>query len=606
MQQPRTPNRPNRTDRTIAAAMLVALLLLISTRNGFSQPIRVDPRHPGVATLQEWGYMVGTLDSCVVGGEEFGRGIVPVGDVSGDGIADFILERYRCDYATSGRRANELLLYHGVKGGLPDASSGQRIGPSELGSETHFLCTGDWDQDHYTDLAVAISMFGDTSGGNTGYTTWRLVVFWGSAVGYGIDDTTRLNSMMGSDLWIGLARGMTSDFSGDGVEDLLVWGGWSLRNGEVITLPTLQQYSGSKGRRWGQKGVDRNSLWQWWTPPPFNYIPSRGIDHDCDGTEDIVMVHNNGHNSSVSILYGKPGELPDTTNVERVSLAAAGGQYTLLQDVTGDGMLDLVTWCGQDQERVKIFAGAKGQRLIEQYGTGTDSADKATGRYPLRPWAEIWMPSRLHDGWFLSDGILFDLGDLNGDGMAEVFATSWPFMIGYTTGRTIDSLIDIVYNAPSGPVYTMTRLGDIDGSGEATIGITHQGRVHFLKAKAEEIPTYGGTFRALPHPEGIVCGASGSASVEREDDGQDDASSLLLRVTPNPGDGSLRLTWDGRGSKETAEIQVHDVAGEEISRMRVPASAGTCRVGTEESGRGIRYVTLIVGPRRATVPVAVR
>jgi len=77
-------------------------------------------------------------------------------------------------------------------------------------------------------------------------------------------------------------------------------------------------------------------------------------------------------------------------------------------------------------------------------------------------------------------------------------------------------------------------------------------------------------------------------------------------VTPNPGDGSLRLTWDGRGDEGMAEIQVHDVAGEEISRMRVPASAGTCRVGTEKSGRGIRYVTLIVGARRATVPVVVR
>lgn len=99
-------------------------LLLLTTAVALLAPIathsqnRISPRHPSVAYLQEWGFMVGSGLPCKpTWGEEFGRSIIPVGDVNGDAIADFLIERMRCDSAFGAngmKQGNELLLYYSI------------------------------------------------------------------------------------------------------------------------------------------------------------------------------------------------------------------------------------------------------------------------------------------------------------------------------------------------------------------------------------------------------------------------------------------------------------------------------------------------------------
>ena len=123
------------------AVFCFALLLVAQAL--FAQ--NTDPRAPGACELPELGVMRGTLESKIGDiGEGLGLEINPVGDLNGDSLADWVVLHRRVD-TPAGRVAEELLLYHGVKGGLPAYESGIRIGPTEIASVTRFLAAGDFD-----------------------------------------------------------------------------------------------------------------------------------------------------------------------------------------------------------------------------------------------------------------------------------------------------------------------------------------------------------------------------------------------------------------------------------------------------------------------------
>lgn len=506
-----------------------AVLLLGQTRSDAQE--RIDPRHPSFVYMQEWGTMDGATLQCLPGwvgetGELFGKQIIPTGDVNNDGLADYILERDRCDTAFGADktiRGNELLLYYGQKNRLSTPAEGLRIGPTEIGSVTTFLCTGDFDADGYFDIACGIHLYNDTSQGPTGRYIGMPVVFWGQPNGsYSINDTTRLPC--DAPLWITPNRGVSGDFNGDQIDDLLIRGtGSGFASGALVKIPRIYVFAGERGKRWGRNGRDYSPMQRWWYPPGDNAIQYR--DHDCSGEKDLIFDDGGGNifgNNiiDVFIAYQQSETIwIDTTDIEAVNVRSSGSEFALFSDVTGDQVLDLVTIGGDfSGERISVFAGKPGQRLLEQYGSGSDSADRANKRFPLRLWAKMPTPTVLHDGWTGSEHVLFDLGDLNEDGRSEIAAHSKPFIIIYTTGRTLDSLIDVMIRVTGGYDYnwgTLKRLGDIDGSGKPTFAVRYEGNVHFLKAPSkDEIPTYGGRLRDLPHAIDFRC--EKASSVEEE------------------------------------------------------------------------------------------
>jgi hypothetical protein len=155
---------------TLVCALVVPPLSAQPTDNpcnmGRGNP---DPRNEKVICLPTIGRMEGKL-TCVRGGEQYGRNIYAVGDVNHDGLQDWIVGHIRCDSVMtingSLRTAEEILLYKGVRGGLPSVESGERIGPSEFGSATSFVASGDWDGDGNIDLACRVQIYGDSSFGN--------------------------------------------------------------------------------------------------------------------------------------------------------------------------------------------------------------------------------------------------------------------------------------------------------------------------------------------------------------------------------------------------------------------------------------------------------
>ena len=514
-------NKTN-TKTSLLLLLTTAVLLLGQTRSHAQE--RIDPRHPSFAYMQEWGTMDGTTLQCLPGwvgetGELFGRQIIPTGDVNNDGMADYIIERDRCDTAFGSdktNRGNELLLFYGRKNSLPTPADGIRIGPSEIGSTTYFLCTGDFDADGIFDIACGIHLYNDTSQGPTGRYIGMPVVFWGQPNGiYSTNDTTQLPC--DAPIWITPNRGVSGDFNGDQIDDLLVRGtGSGFARGALVKIPRIYLFAGERGKRWGRDGRDHSPVQRWWYPPGDKAIEYR--DHDCSGDNDLIFYDGLIDDiTQIMVAYQHDnGQWIDTSDIEVINLKTSYSSYARLMDVTGDHLLDIVTIGGNfESERIKVFAGKAGQRLKEQYGTGTDSADRANGRFPLRPWVSMPTPTVLHDGWYGSEFVLFDLGDINGDDRSEIVAHSTPFILIYTTGPTLDSLIDVMARVPGDFWDTMTRLGDIDGSGVPSFAVRYDEKIHFFKPPPkDEIPTYGGRIRSLPHPIDFRCALSSGVGIE--------------------------------------------------------------------------------------------
>lgn len=545
----------------------------------------VDPRDQQAICLPDAGTMVGTIGKAklVGGGEEFGRTIIPTGDLNGDSLADFALTHIRCDtpyYRTPDdqypKQPVELLLYHGVRGGLPKVESGERIGPTEIESSSMLIATGDFDADGHKDLVVRIQILGDTSFGNTnaGRDISRLVVFWGQSNGhFSIDDTTQLQC--GADIWIGPWQGLGSDFDHDSVDDLLIYGGGGLTQGKgVVGIPQIMIYRGGH-ERWGRNGRARFYDWSYWNAPQFTGkgLMRHLIDQDCDGVGDLVIDNVDGtFYSTLAILYGKLGhEMFDTTGIETIDVKYANGHSDLFEDVTGDGVPELILSCGS-QNKYKVYAGRPGQRLRQQFGPDS---------LPNTPWAEVWRAPQLNPDWYADDGA-FDLGDINLDGVNDIVGYGWPYIVCYVSGRVLDSLIDALVYAPQiegAPV----NLGDIDGSGLATYVypfddtphdpvVPFPGGLSFFKP-SKSVPAGADRLRELPHPIGFRCEHAASQVGESVRITAGSSSPLTIEARPNPSSQDVTLSWTGTSSGEIT-IMIVDVSGREIYSTTTESAPG--------------------------------
>ena len=86
---PQSHHRRSRAPAVVAAAVACAALWLVATPSTAQD--RIDPRHPSVAYMQEWGSMDGATLKCLPAWSEgFGRSIIPTGDLNNDGLADYI------------------------------------------------------------------------------------------------------------------------------------------------------------------------------------------------------------------------------------------------------------------------------------------------------------------------------------------------------------------------------------------------------------------------------------------------------------------------------------------------------------------------------------
>jgi hypothetical protein len=574
---------------------------------------RVDPRNEDAICLPELGRMIGTINKCSVSehGEEFGRAIAAVGDVSGDRLADFVVAHQRCDTLTNNRFPVELLLYKGVRNGRPNVESGERIGPSEINSITTFLAAGDWDHSGSIDLAVRIRILGDTSyGNNRGYDVGACVIFWNDGSGhFSISDTTHLWG--GADAWGGPDNAASADVDSDGLVDLVTWSwaGEGLTAGVGILVPKLLIFRGHEHLKWGHDGIPRTPDWHYWNPGDIVFNKITALDLDGDRIVDIALQEdvsaNTGH---VTVLYGKPGGgLPDTTDAESISLAISNGKYSVFEDVTGDRIPELVQTSGSE-DKIKIFIGLKGQRLKEQYGSGHDAPQPGQPKWWGKPWAELWMPRKINGNWFGDYNQLYDLGDGNLDGIADIWAFSWPYLLMYSTGNYADSLVDgLVDIRPGSEPGTMVQLGNIDGSGANVIAIGYDeiphnptspfpGGIIFVKP-SQSVPQYG-TPRMLPLGTGLA--------VVEDYRGSGLQNDLQMHATPNPAQKQVLFQWNTHCSTGRADLSIYDNVGHRIVNFKISASDKSFVWNTADIASGTYFITLTIASHTSTTQVVVR
>ena len=569
------------------------------------------PRHPEAIELPELGRMIGRPGiDCA-----FGEKIYPIGDCDADGLSDWILTRRKCDTMIEGETPEEIVLYKGVQGGLPKVADGLRIGVTEIGSNTAFMASGDWDADGYVDVATTVQVYGDTSfGASNGTAAKHLVIWWGNVDGvYSVSDTTRLEN--GMDGWARPDGGFAQDFDHNGVIDLMLSDVKGYVNGTIEKDARVQIWLGREGERWGRT-QSRSSSWLWWNPPRAGRFSVFGrlqwIDQDIDGYVDMIEFfdsENERDEGSIRIIYGKEGVILDTATFVDVEFSASNGKYALFSDITGDLIPELLLNCG-NEETVKAYVGFKGQRIEEQYGLGNEPAKPGEEIWWGKPWATIKLVNQLHDTWAPAGwSPLFDFGDGGLDGIGDVWVYTVPDFIAYQGGRRFDSLYegwihDPVGSISSGAGWTdYAVLGDIDGSGFSTIAINYSkasfpGAVKFSHP-TPDLPTTG-RFRQVPpgteHPDTTMT----TGAVEGGTSGQ-----LGVSLHPNPSSGEVVVTWEKQTQKESADvvIVISDILGQEVLRDVVPLYAGRYVWEAGQTFGGRYFVTVMVDQQQETIQV---
>jgi hypothetical protein len=315
-------------------------------------------------------------------------------------------------------------------------------------------------------------------------------------------------------------------------------------------------------------------------------------DQDCDGNADILLYNDVAVGTAhVSVLYGRNGQFPDTAEAETIDLVNANGHFSLFSDLTGDKVPELAVNCGS-QETIKIYAGRSGQRLVQQYGGGNS------------PWAQVWLPAKIHDGWFPGGFTPFlELGDGDRDGYADLWLSSPPFILGYSgKGRYLDSLLDMAFRW--GAVTSAASLGDIDGSGVASFAVGFGGSPGGIALyKGVDSASHLGVSRNLPHPVSERC--DHSAGTEKDRDDRAGMPALKLAVMPNPIAGDIVVRWEGLQEGIPAAIIVADEAGQEIYHQNVPASTSEIILPADLAA-GIYIVMLRSGNQMASTKIIIR
>lgn len=598
----KTTRRPtHRRSRAPAiGAWFALLLLLLSSRAYPQQPQQGEPRSPYAVGFTSVG--VHELNDCKQGNGRLSGILYPLGKLSKQPNAPvaWLLQRERCDtLVPNGGYPSDLWLVQATNGTIPPLEQHQVIGATELAAETRLVGWGDYDGNGILDIVVRIQRFNDTSfGNNKGYGLGVVAVFYGnSSYQYSLQDTVQLSD--GGDAWFGGTPTVSYDVNDDGADELLVRSGLGWKTGVgKIPVAEIVGFLGTPGKKWGRDGASNRAVWQWWKVPvvkpsnSFGYWERR--DADCDGYQDLVIYTNNvlGGTGGIQVIYGTAsGGFPDTTAIDALDYKPIRGARSVLSDVTGDGVPDLVVGCGE-RDVIEVFAGKPGQRLQELYGTGSDSADRATGRLPVRPWAHLQLPHAISDAWFGGTGA-FNLGDADGDGIDEIWGESFPYIMGYRGLDALDSLGDIVYR---GEVHYAYRIRDLQVNGFPVIAFTNNSRIGYYRIVEPPFPN-SYTSYALPHDASFRCEhASGVDDASGSTAGS--VSPLSFQVEPNPATSQQRITW--QPSDGTATITVHTLSGATIWTTTLGATVGLAIWPTNHVPSGVYTVTLTINHHHAT------
>lgn len=301
----------------------------------------------GVGSLRAQG-LLAIVDG-LSSGEQFGRAAASVGDLDGDGVADFVVGAPRVSTAVSSPWVGRIRAYSGKDQQLLFERTGVAT-LDEFGFAVAAL--GDVNMDGVPDLGVG-APFNDSAAPDGG----MVRIFSGSGA--------QLREHFGaiSQRNLGYSLAGVGDLQGDGFADYVV--------GSPGSGNTARVYSGADGV--ALQDLTGNVLGL------YGNSVAGGGDADGDGTPDILIGAPLDSNTGAVRLYsGKTFSLLRTFTGSNI-----GWAVTFLGDVDGDGKAEVVASGGSlpltgqatVPFRVRIYSGATGTLLKTLNADGGVSND---------------------------------------------------------------------------------------------------------------------------------------------------------------------------------------------------------------------------------------
>jgi hypothetical protein len=374
--------------------------------------------------------------------------------VNGDGYLDVIVGAPGFDAGTGGSRGKAFVYYGSAAG--PSSAPGWEVVGEKDGSAFGFAVAsaGDVNGDGFDDVIVGAPFFYQGPTTDVG----RIYVFLGSAGGL---STVPAFTAEGQGKWFGHVAGLgyavaSGDFNGDGYSDIAA--------SEVGRLSGyVKVFYGSA------RGPLRDGAWYGDSGGSFSGRTISTGDLNGDGYDDVIITplaySSEGYPWSSSISFGSPRGLPRGPDPApprglRLPLTAT---VTRLGDVDGDGHVDLLAlhFRGYPEDFSPVHVLYRGS------ASGPRSQGEELG------------PA------FQTDGLLFALGDLNGDGFADAIALDGSLFYVYFGSRSgFSPFSDGIGPAPG---TTMAALPDVNGDGfsDLLVGDAANDRVDIYRGGAD-------------------------------------------------------------------------------------------------------------------------
>ena len=266
-------------------------------------------------------------------GDGFGYSIAGLGDVNGDGIADFAVGAPGDDRA--GANAGLVYVYHG--GRPPSGRAAMELEPPAPGGQfgISVASAGDFNGDGVPDLAVGANWHLDR-----GEPRGRVMVYFGGRAMHARPDW----SADGPDPagWFGIVAG-AGDLNGDGYDDLVVGAGRA-RGSTRASGAAYVYFGGAHAKTDPALVLPGNQ-----TGDGFGYAVAAPGDLDGDGWPDLVVSASGSDASApgagaVKVYRGGPGmdAKPDVVITGDAAGDAFGTTVAAAGDLDGDGLADLL------------------------------------------------------------------------------------------------------------------------------------------------------------------------------------------------------------------------------------------------------------------------